>query len=195
MSFQTTRQSETKKTSVFVTSNCIERQTITTTVSSKINRKVSFSTIETEPMFLRSPERATIAYKPESKMLAYKSDPKIKVLQTSRRPSLKSDAYIFQKASENPPLPNIVNANLKNGPVYVFSNSKIDKNRNVINCYDKDINSLKDAFKKFNMNVIVKKDKTKSRIQNRIKESEWTFIFKFMFSKYCEILKLLQFPK
>lgn len=124
----------------------------------------SFSTIsEDHRPFIRSNERATIA--------TSKPPLRLPPIEPVRKGSLLNDAMLYQEASTKPELTK--KSSLKNGPVYIFSNSQLDKNKKVVNTYETDIRLLTDAFAKFNMKVVLKKEKTKSRIQKRIKESKY----------------------
>ncbi|KAL5286364.1 hypothetical protein ACFFRR_007786 [Megaselia abdita] len=133
----------------------IETKKFSSTSSSSIFRR--FSLTRSENFGRNNYERATIA----GSRLAPGRQPQ-------RKTSLLNDAMLFQPPSDKPSTKK--KSALKNGSVYVFKNSQVDKNNKVVNSYEMDIGLLEDAFAKFNMKIILKKEKTKSRIQNRIKE-------------------------
>lgn len=159
--------SQTKKASVTYSSTEFSQQTRTisstsSTWSTSFLRSLSTMSEEDNRPFLRSTERATIAT----------SKPRLAPREPARKRSLLNDAMLYQEASTKPE--QTKKSLLKNGPVYIFSNSQLDKNKNVVNTYETDIRLLTQAFAKFNMKVVLKKEKTKSRIQRRIKESKYS---------------------
>lgn len=158
--------SQTKKASLTYSSTEINQETKTitsSTWSTNFIRRSSMTRSEDYRPFLRGNERATIA---TSRLPPLR--PTLK--EPVRKTSLLNDAFLYHPPSDQSDRKK--KSPLKNGPVYVFSNSQLDKNKNVVNSYENDINLLKEAFSKFNMEVIPKKEKSKSKIQNRIKISK-----------------------